>query len=154
MQRTSVSIALAFTLVSLVIPACGKEQANPPAATAAVESSKLPDGRGHAPTSVVPGSHEDWCEEHAVPESRCIKCHPELVGGNAKDWCPEHGVPESICTRCNSSLTAGFQQKGDWCKEHELPESQCFKCHPDLKQKFAAAYKEKYSKEPPTGGDH
>src|SRR4051794_30141254 len=22
---------------------------------------------------------EDWCEEHGVPDSRCIKCHPELV---------------------------------------------------------------------------
>lgn len=106
MQRTSVSIALAFTLVSLVIPACGKEQANPPAATAAVESSKSPDGRGHAPTSVVPGSHEDWCEEHAVPESQC--------------------------TRCNPSLTAAFKATGDWCEEHGLPESQCLKCNPNL----------------------
>jgi hypothetical protein len=64
------------------------------------------------------------------------------------DWCPEHGVPESICTQCNESLIAGFKAKNDWCKEHGVPESQCFKCHPELKQKFAAAYKEKYGKDP------
>lgn len=65
------------------------------------------------------------------------------------DWCKEHGVPESICTRCNDSLVAGFKQKGDWCSQHNLPESQCFKCNPELQQKFAAAYKAKYGKEPP-----
>lgn len=65
------------------------------------------------------------------------------------DWCPEHGVPESICTRCNESLVAGFKARNDWCGEHGLPDSQCFKHHPELKQKFAAAYKEKYGKDAP-----
>jgi len=62
---------------------------------------------GHAASDVVPGSHEDWCGEHAVPESQC--------------------------TRCNPSLVAAFQATGDWCEEHGLPESQCTKCNPDLK---------------------
>lgn len=62
---------------------------------------------GHAPADVVVGSHEDWCAEHAVPESQC--------------------------TRCNPSLAAAFQATGDWCEEHGLPESQCLKCNPDLK---------------------
>ncbi|MEJ7598406.1 MAG: hypothetical protein WKG01_10890 [Kofleriaceae bacterium] len=64
-------------------------------------------GAAHAPTDVVPGSHEDWCAEHAVPESQC--------------------------TRCNPDLTAAFKATNDWCEEHGLPESQCLKCNPDLK---------------------
>ena len=67
----------------------------------------------------------------------------------AMDWCKEHGVPESVCAQCNDSLVAGFKAKGDWCKEHNKPESQCFECHPELKDKFAAAFKTKYGKEPP-----
>lgn len=67
----------------------------------------------------------------------------------AMDWCKEHGVPESVCAQCNESLVAGFKAKGDWCKEHSKPESQCFECHPELKDKFAAAFKTKYGKEPP-----
>lgn len=61
----------------------------------------------HAPAGVVPGSHEDWCEEH--------------------------GVPESLCTQCNPKLVAAFKATGDWCAEHSLPESQCRICHPQLK---------------------
>lgn len=62
---------------------------------------------GHAKKDVVPGSHEDWCDEHQVAESQC--------------------------TRCDPSLTAAFKATGDWCEEHGLPESQCLKCNPDLK---------------------
>ncbi len=74
---------------------------------------------------------EDWCAEHNVPESRCIKCHPELVGDTAKDWCREHGVPESRCTICHPEiLTKGVA--GDWCREHGVPESNCTICHPEI----------------------
>ena len=62
---------------------------------------------GHAPVNVKPGSHDDWCGEHQVPESQC--------------------------TRCNPSLSAAFKATGDWCEEHGLPESQCMKCNPNLK---------------------
>jgi hypothetical protein len=62
---------------------------------------------GHAPAGATPGSHEDWCNGHAVPES--------------------------MCTRCNASLIPAFKATGDWCEEHGLPESQCLKCNPDLK---------------------
>ena len=62
---------------------------------------------GHAAKDVVPGSHEDWCGEHQVPESQC--------------------------TRCNAELIAAFKATNDWCEEHGLPESQCLKCNPDLK---------------------
>ncbi|TWT45848.1 Cobalt-zinc-cadmium resistance protein CzcB [Phycisphaerae bacterium RAS1] len=74
---------------------------------------------------------EDWCAEHNVPESRCIKCHPELAGEAPKDWCKEHGVPESRCTICHPEiLTKGVA--GDWCKEHGVPESNCTLCHPEI----------------------
>src|SRR5690349_17825005 len=61
---------------------------------------------GHAPANVKPGSHEDWCEEHRVPESQC--------------------------TRCNAELVPAFKATGDWCVEHQVPESQCLKCNPKL----------------------
>ncbi|MCK6458066.1 MAG: efflux RND transporter periplasmic adaptor subunit [Phycisphaerae bacterium] len=74
---------------------------------------------------------EDWCLEHNVPESRCIKCHPELAGEAAADWCKEHGVPESRCTICHPEiLTKGVA--GDWCREHGVPESNCTICHPEI----------------------
>ncbi|MCC6357380.1 MAG: efflux RND transporter periplasmic adaptor subunit [Phycisphaerales bacterium] len=81
--------------------------------------------------SPLPTEPEDWCAEHNVPESRCIKCHPELAGETAKDWCKEHGVPESRCTICHPEiLTKGVA--GDWCKEHGVPESNCTLCHPEI----------------------
>jgi hypothetical protein len=57
----------------------------------------------------------------------------DVVPGSYEDWCGEHGVPESLCTRCNPSLIAAFKATGDWCQEHGVPESQCLLCHPDLK---------------------
>ena len=67
----------------------------------------------------------------------------------AMDWCREHAMPESICVQCNTSLAAGFKAKGDWCEEHNVPNSQDFAHHPELKEKFAAAFKEKYGKDAP-----
>lgn len=61
----------------------------------------------HAGAAVAPGSHEDWCGEHQVPES--------------------------LCTRCNPALAPAFKATGDWCAEHGLPESQCRICNPALK---------------------
>tara|TARA_Y100000588_G_C13790708_1_gene726549 strand:- start:53 stop:439 length:387 start_codon:yes stop_codon:yes gene_type:complete len=60
----------------------------------------------HAPKGYEPGSHEDWCGEHQVPES--------------------------MCTRCNPSLVPAFKAKDDWCEEHKMPKSQCLACDPDL----------------------
>lgn len=53
--------------------------------------------------------------------------------GSHEDWCGEHGVPESQCTRCNAKLIPAFKATGDWCGEHGLPESQCLKCNPEIK---------------------
>jgi len=58
-------------------------------------------------TTVTPGSHEDWCDEH--------------------------GVPESQCTRCNASLIPAFKATGDWCEKHKMPKSQDRECNPNLK---------------------
>jgi hypothetical protein len=69
-------------------------------------AEQTPKG-GHAPANVKPGSHEDWCGEHAVPESQC--------------------------TRCNKDLIPAFKATGDWCDEHGVPDSQCLKCNPNLK---------------------
>jgi cobalt-zinc-cadmium efflux system membrane fusion protein len=43
---------------------------------------------------------DDWCEEHSVPESVCVECHPELMP-KAKEhgWCRVHGIHE--CPLCN-----------------------------------------------------
>lgn len=104
-MRTSLIITLAF--VTFTSGACDKEDPSAPRAAATQEPTHAPSGEGHAHAGVKPGSHEDWCVEHAVPES--------------------------MCTRCNASLTPAFKATGDWCEEHGLPESQCLKCNPDLK---------------------
>jgi hypothetical protein len=51
-----------------MLAACGSAETSSPA----------PEAGGHAPANVVPGSHEDWCAEHAVPESQCTRCNPSL----------------------------------------------------------------------------
>lgn len=102
----------AFLITGLAIPVlaltgCEKTKDAPgqtPHETVTNPSSK--QAREHAPSGVEPGSHEDWCGEHQVPES--------------------------MCTRCNPSLIAAFKATGDWCEEHGLPESQCLVCNPDL----------------------
>ena len=53
--------------------------------------------------------------------------------GSYEDWCSEHGVPESLDTRCDKSLIPAFKATGDWDEKHGLPTSQCKKCNPKLK---------------------
>jgi cobalt-zinc-cadmium efflux system membrane fusion protein len=38
---------------------------------------------------------DDWCGAHAVPESECVECNPELLP-RCKEygWCREHGIPD------------------------------------------------------------
>lgn len=108
-------IAMVFgVLVSLSLTACDKKSDPAPAApVGATEAPAAPAAPAtaatsaeHAPAGYKPGSHEDWC------------------GG--------HGVPESVCTRCNPKLIPAFKATGDWCAEHGLPESQCKACNPQL----------------------
>ena len=105
MRNHPFSSIFVIAIVALTLGGCSKTEPaapNPKAVTAA------PAAVGeHGAAGVVPGSYEDWCGEH--------------------------GVPESLCTRCDPSLVAAFKATGDWCAEHGLPESQCLKCNPDLK---------------------
>ncbi len=74
--------------------------------------------------------------EAPKPEAPAAPAHAPAVGvvdGSHEDWCPEHAVPESQCTRCNPALIPAFKATQDWCPEHGLPESQCLQCNPDLK---------------------
>lgn len=95
------SFSLVFLTSILASSACSKPAPEEKQAPATVAPAQ------HAAANVKPGSHEDWCAEHAVPESQC--------------------------TRCNTALVAAFKATGDWCAEHGLPESQCLKCNPNLK---------------------
>lgn len=71
------------------------------------------------------GSSEDHHDHQHAPEG--------AEPGSHDDWCGEHQVPESLCTRCNPELIPAFQASGDWCPEHNLPESQCLICNPELR---------------------
>ena len=97
-------VSLVICVLALGAASCSKEA--PSAGKAAPEQAKAAHAP-HAPADVKPGSHEDWCGEHQVPESQC--------------------------TRCDADLIPAFKATGDWCAEHGLPESQCLKCNPDLK---------------------
>lgn len=87
--------------LGIVIAGCGQEtkQTGKPEGT-------VPASAVHAASNVAPGSHEDWCEEHQVPETACTRCDPALIAAfkATKDWCEEHGVPESQCQACNPDL--------------------------------------------------
>jgi hypothetical protein len=109
METTMKMFIRALFLSTLVAAgACSKSGGDGKDKTSATkEEVAKQEGSGHAPKDVVPGSHEDWCEEHQVPESQD--------------------------TRCDPSLIPAFKATGDWCEEHGVPESQCLKCNPDLK---------------------
>ncbi len=107
-----ISLTTLVALLLFVLGACdnkdqGSSKTTPSSTAAAAATQKTHAHTGHAKPGVKAGSHEDWCGEHAVPES--------------------------MCTRCNASLIPAFKATGDWCKEHNLPESQCLICNPGLK---------------------
>ncbi len=93
--------------LALAAPACSKDSGSAVKPEPAATQPAAKQDSAHAPASVKPGSHEDWCGEHQVPESQCARCNPELV--------------------------PAFKATGDWCAEHAIPESQCLKCNPGLK---------------------
>jgi hypothetical protein len=104
-------VRLAALLGLLVIAAgCGARGTNSESAqsgsTGTTEAASPPQGEGHATADVVPGSYEDWCDEHGVPESHCTRCDPSLVPAfqAANDWCAEHGLPLSHDTIHNPNL--------------------------------------------------
>lgn len=96
MHSVKIRIATVVALAALTVASPVIHAAQTPA----------PDTHEHASESVKPGSHEDWCGEHGVPESQCTRCNPKLVPAfkATGDWCPEHGLPESQCLICNPNL--------------------------------------------------
>ena len=105
-------IANSIALILVVIAAgsaCKKESASTEddrKETSAATRGPASGSEKHAAAGVIPGSHEDWCEEHQVPESQCTRCNPKLIAAfkATGDWCNEHGVPESHCRQCNPNL--------------------------------------------------
>lgn len=95
-----------------VAAGCSKDDgAQKPAPT---EKKEAASEKGHAPAGVKPGSHEDWCVEHEVPESQCTRCNADLIPAfkATNDWCVEHGLPESQCKLCNPQLEIKRPPKG------------------------------------------
>ena len=84
-------------------------------------------GHDHAAAPEA-GAGDDWCAEHAIAESECPFCNPNLI--ETLGWCAGHDVPEALCYRCNPNLVAAFKATGDWCAGHDRPESQCYICNP------------------------
>ena len=108
MRNSFLTIILMLTiLASFALGGCERNNDARPASAQTAAASNPGGAPAHARAGVQPGTHEDWCGEHQVPES--------------------------MCTRCNPSLIAAFQATGDWCEEHGLPESQCLECNPELK---------------------
>lgn len=113
MRTLLVSMLLSLTTITLL--GCSSSPDSSPASKAPAKAAPAetavapaaPSGEGHAEADVVPGSYEDWCDEH--------------------------GVAESQCTRCNGDLIPAFKATGDWCDSHGLPKSQCTTCDPSLK---------------------
>ncbi len=102
--RLSLTNAALATILSLVIIG-----AYAPAVSGETPAPAAPGHAAHA----QPGSHEDWCDEHEVPESLCTRCNPALIPAfkATKDWCPEHGLPESQCRICHPDLKIERPQK-------------------------------------------
>lgn len=104
-----VNLFLALAALSIMTAGCSRETAQtgkPENNTGAASTAASDPGSGHA-ANAVPGSYEDWCGEH--------------------------GVPETACTRCDPSLVPAFKAVSDWDEAHGLPRSQCLKCDPNLK---------------------
>jgi hypothetical protein len=106
MKTTSIRRALVLAL-AVSATACRRDASTGEAGGAPADPAKAsPAVVRHAAAGVKAGSHEDWCEEHQVPESLCTRCNPSLVAAfkATNDWCAEHGLPESQCRICNPNL--------------------------------------------------
>lgn len=99
----TIAILTSLTIGSF---ACSRSDRRPPADQPAPAQAQAEAGGAHAAAAARPGSHDDWCGEHQVPESQCTRCNPDLIAAfkATGDWCAEHGLPESQCTRCNPEL--------------------------------------------------
>jgi multidrug efflux pump subunit AcrA (membrane-fusion protein) len=54
-------------------------------------------------TGNAAGRADDWCQQHGVPASQCVECHPQLLPrGKDCGWCREHGVHN--CPLCHPEV--------------------------------------------------
>jgi hypothetical protein len=104
---------LFLSLALGTVVGCSKEEPSKAPTTEKKSDAERKPG-GHAPAGVKPGSHEDWCGEHQVPESQCTRCNADLIPAfkATNDWCPEHGLPESQCKICNPGIDIKRPPKG------------------------------------------
>lgn len=87
--------------ILLIAAGCGSGSQTQTTKEEAAKAATPQAGEGHAVVAdVVPGSYEDWCAEHEVPETQCTRCDPSLIPAfqAANDWDAEHGLPMSQCT--------------------------------------------------------
>lgn len=103
------TLLLFASVGALLLCGCGNEatQSQPSSANSETAPTAAPPrGEGHAAADVVPGSYEDWCEEHQVPETQCTRCDPSLIPAfqAVNDWDAEHGLPMSQCTLHDPNL--------------------------------------------------
>ncbi len=107
----SARIARTFLLIALAA-GCNKDSGSKAEGESAKKSVKADDK--HATSEVKPGSHEDWCGEHEVPESQCTRCNPELIPAfkATNDWCEEHQLPLSQDKIHNPGLVITRPPKG------------------------------------------
>lgn len=69
------------------------------------------------------GHHTGW----SVPKFSALLGNDQAA---ADDWCAEHAVPESICVECNQTLLP--KVKTTWCNIHKV--HLCLFEHPELAQ--------------------
>jgi len=112
---------------------------------------RVPTRAAHTAGPSAGDAREDWCAAHAVPESRCMACRPELTGQDPAGWCKEHGVPESGCVVCHPEIRTGAAP-ADWCREHGVPESGCTLCHPGIAARGPAPAEERLAAVSVEGG--
>ena len=94
------AIGLVVAVGLVLALGCGRnEPASQAAGTKSEQAAEPKEGAAHAASDVVPGSYEDWCEEHQVAESQCTRCDPSLIPAfqAAGDWDADHGLPLSQC---------------------------------------------------------
>lgn len=77
--------------------------------------------------AAITGSNEnivdDWCENHAVPESICVECNPTLMPkGPDYGWCSEHGVHNCVLHHPDLAQLKEPPSTGDLSKDLQRAE--------------------------------
>ena len=86
---------------------------------------------GHAHGKVAPGSHEDWCGEHQVPESMCTRCNPErgihVFKNTTGTALYPHATPHDRKYSIGSQVLFDCLWPVDWDKTNDVPTLVSFK---------------------------